>query len=95
MDKKERKKRVTLPGLYFDNQRFVPASQYPGFTVYTDKGLADLLNVSPMRVGMWRSSNKIPYKMSGNYAVYSVNAVLEALQKQGYEVDPNLKSRDV
>jgi len=90
----ERKKRLILPGLYFDNQNWVPASRWPNYIIYTDVCLAQTLMVSPMRVGMWRNSGKIPFEKKGNFHVYRLNEVLEALKKQGYEIDPKLKSKD-
>jgi hypothetical protein len=94
----ERKKRLILPGLIFDNQSWVPVSQYPNYQVFTDKVLAGVLNVSPMRVGMWRASGVIPYELSdltGKYAAYNVNAVLEALRARVYTIDPTLKSNSI
>jgi len=82
---KERQKRLTIPALFWDNTDWVPASKYPGFTVYTDVCLSELLNVSPMRVGMWRAKNVIPFEKRGAFCVFNLNSVIEALVKKGYK----------
>jgi len=88
----EREKRVVLPGLFFDNQKFVPAETYPAFTIFTDTFLAETLMVSVKRVEMWRKANVIPFRMNGKHAVYDLNAVIVALKAAGYSQDKNLKS---
>lgn len=90
--RKKRETTIKLPGLFWDNERWVPAEKYPNFTVYTDKVLAEILKVSPMRVSTWRNEKTIPFKLMGGYAVYDVNAVIQALLKAGYQQDENLKS---
>ena len=87
-----RKKKLVLPGLIWDNQNWVPVSTYPGFICYTDSGLARILNVSVMLVGQWKKANVIPYTMNQNFACYNVNDCIEALLKNGYKQDINLKS---
>ena len=91
--RKKKKTTIVLPGLFFDNEKWLPAGSYPGFTVFTDVCLAGLLGVSKMRVQTWRMSGIIPAKMQGNFAVYSLNAVLQALIKAGYKVDSNKQSK--
>jgi len=91
--RKKRTPTITLPFWFWDNEKWVTAETYKGFTVYSDKILAEILRVSPVRVSTWRYSKIIPSKMMGNFAVYDVNAVLKALQAAGYKVDPNKQSR--
>lgn len=82
---REREKRVTIPATFFNGETWEPFENYPGFLAYTDKILADLLQVSPMRVGMWRAKNEIPFDMKGAFACYDVNNVITALKAAGYE----------
>ena len=91
---KERPKRLTIPKYFWDGEAWAEAEKYPNFTVFTDRRLAELLNVSPMRIGMWRTSGTIPFEMAGNFAVYRVNAVLQSLLAAGYRQDETLKSGD-
>jgi len=81
-----------LPFLFWDNEKFVPASKYPNFQIFTDACLAQTLGVSKMRVQTWRTSNVIPSTMQGNFAVYNLNSVLESLKNAGYKQDLNKKS---
>ena len=96
MQRKKIAPKIVLPGLFFDGEAWVPAETYPNYLIFTDKVLAETLNVSRVTVGEWRASGLIPYTTSGSsaYAIYNLNAVLNALQRHGYRVDPNLKSRD-
>jgi len=90
--RKKKEKSIVLPGLFFDNQSFVPASKYPSFTIFTDICLAETLQVSANTVKTWRVMKVIPHTMQGNFAVYDVNAVLKSLQEAGYTIDPTKKS---
>ena len=89
-----RKKRLVIPGLFWDGEQWSPAGKYPQFKVFTDTGLARLLNTSIKRVEMWRKANKIPFSMQGPYAVYNLNKVIQALLDAGYKQDMSLKSDD-
>ena len=91
---KERPKRLKLPGLFWDNENWVRAETYPNYLIFTDVCLAETLNVSPVRVGVWREKNVIPYTMAGNFPVYKLCEVLNSLQAHGYEIDENLKSQE-
>ncbi|MCK9282318.1 MAG: hypothetical protein M0P71_17010 [Melioribacteraceae bacterium] len=84
---KEREKRLTIPLYFWDNEAWVTAEKYPEFTVFTDRCLAEILEVSPMRVSMWRAANKIPHTMGGNFAIYNLSQVIQALLKAGYRQD--------
>jgi len=94
MARKKMLPKIVLPGLYFDNENWVPASQYPHFQIFTDRVLSETLMVSPMRVSQWRTSGTIPcnFSGSGSYAIYNLNDVLKALKLAGYLIDPNKKS---
>ena len=82
---KEREKRLTIPKYFWDNENWVEAEKYPNFQVFTDVCLAEILNVSPMRVSMWRKENKIPFENNGSYyACYNLNSVIKALLLLGY-----------
>jgi len=96
MARKKRQKSIKIPGLYYDGERFVPAETYPNYTIFTDRVLAEVLQVSPMTISAWRDKNVIPFRMGGgSYAIFDLNAVLEALQKAGYLIDPNKKSMEL
>ena len=86
---KEREKRLTIPKYFWDNENWVEASKYPAFQVFTDRCLAEVLEVSPMRVGMWRTKGEIPFEMKGSFAVYDLNAVIQALLLKGYKQSGN------
>ncbi len=93
MTRKKRETKIILPGLFYDSEKWVKAEAYSNFQVFTDRVLAELLGVSKMRVQTWRTSGMIPFETKGNsFAVYDVNAVLKALQKQGYEINYTKKS---
>ena len=86
-------KRLKLPGLFWDGESWVKAEKYPAFTIFTDRVLSEILQVSPMTVSMWRKEDKIPFKILGSsFAIYDLNLVLHALQEAGYQQDPKLKS---
>ena len=90
--RKKRNPTIVLPGLFWDSEAWVPAEKYPNFKVYSDKILAEILKVSPVRVQTWRTTNLIPHIMQGNFAIYDVNAVLTALLNAGYKQDINKKT---
>lgn len=93
MTRKKRETTIILPGLFWDNQKWVKAETYKNFQVFTDRVLAEVLGVSKMRVQTWRTSGVIPFETKGNsFACYDVNKVLAALTKQGYHIDLNKKS---
>lgn len=94
MARKIAQKRLKIPTLFFNGQAWEPISQYPHFQVFTDKILAEVLQVSPMTISAWRAKNVIPFNftLTGSYAVYNVNEVIAALKAAGYKVDPTLKS---
>ena len=81
---KEREKRLTIPLLFWDNSEWVLAEKYPNFQVFTDTCLAELLQVSPMRVSMWRNAGTIPFTMKGSFACFNLNSVIESLLLKGY-----------
>ena len=91
--RKKKETSIILPGLFYDMEKYVPASSYPGYTIFTDRVLAETLSVSPNTVKTWRISNVIPFRMSGNFAVYDLNQVITALLKSGYKQDLTKKSR--
>lgn len=87
-----REKKLTLPGLFWDGERWVKAEQYPRFQIFTNKCLAQTLRVSQMTVSSWLDKNIIPFRTSGSYAIFDMNLVLQALKTAGYSQDENLKS---
>lgn len=89
---KEREKRLKIPALFFDGESMVPFEKFPYAMAYTDRVLSEVLQVSPMRISMWRKSNTIPYKMEGSFAVYNIKDCISALKAAGYSQDENLKS---
>jgi len=93
--RKQKSKMIVLPGLIWDNERWVPISHYSHFVCYTDKILGEILGVSQGIVGQWRHNGIIPCEMEGSFAKYNVNDCIAALLKNGYTQDSNLKSRDV
>ena len=92
--RKQKDKTVVLPGQIWDGEKYAPISSYPGFIVYSDKILAEVLGVSQSLVGWWRYKEKIPFKMEGSFARYDVNAVIQALLQAGYKQNLNLKSKE-
>lgn len=90
---KERAKRLTIPKYFWDNEKFVEASEYSGWTCYTDAVLAETLGFSPMRISMLRNEGKIPFTMGGSFAIYDLNKVIEALLKQGYKQEGKNESK--
>ena len=90
--RKKNKKKVVLPGLMWDNEAWVPFSNYPDQICFTDKVLGEILGVTGAVVGQWRQKHLIPFTMQGVYAKFNVLEVIRSLQEAGYKVDPNKKS---
>lgn len=89
--RKKSEKRLKIPTLFYDGKEWLTISDFPSFQVYTDRILSEVLQVSKMRVSLWRSSGVIPHTMCGNFALYRVNDVIKSLLKNGYEQDETLK----
>ena len=96
MMRKQNSKKITLPGLMWDNESWVPFTKYPNHICFTDKVLANVLGVTGALVGQWKQKKMIPFQMTdgGVFCSFNVNAVIEALKVCGYKQDPNKKSRD-
>ena len=82
--RKRHKPRYIIPGLVYDNEKWVPFEKYPDFEVYGEKELGEVLKVSKQTLHTWKRKGLIPYTQAPGYSVYKVLDVIEALKKHGY-----------
>ena len=82
--RKKHKHRFIIPAYVEHNGQREYISDFPDFTVYSDRELARVLNVSAVTIGGWKKAGIIPFTKSHGYYGYRVNDVIDSLKAHGY-----------